>query len=101
MYEGCFKRMHSLTSIAEKYYRTWYPDAVSLTKKLATRKKKYHKFQKYRRSKPIRCLVRRREETGPLCLRIQKNNLSPRYLCYMYRAKHMYETIINSKKASS
>ena len=50
MYEGCL-RIHSFTSIAEKYYCTRH-SGVSLTRKPATREKKIT-IMKYRRSDPI------------------------------------------------
>ena len=51
---------------------------------------KKNAVKEYRRSDPIRCLIRWRGGTGPLCLCIYRT-VSPRYLCYMYRAKHMNE----------
>ena len=52
---------------------------ASVTRKPATRKKKY------RKSDPIHCLA-----AMELARPFFANSLSPRYLCYMYCTKHMY-----------
>ena len=53
---------------------------ASVTRKPATQKKKY------RKSDPIHCLA-----VMELARPIFANSLCPRYLCYMYCTKHMYE----------